>query len=93
MNIITILKNKIYLLNDRLKFNGRKFIQKIKNKFKILYLKNLNFRSSDSDIDLVQLEEFYEKASESISNIEVTKSDPHQLYLARLNYELHERKK
>uniref|UniRef100_A0A915CWN2 THO complex subunit 5 n=1 Tax=Ditylenchus dipsaci TaxID=166011 RepID=A0A915CWN2_9BILA len=52
----------------------------------------LEFQSSDCDIDLVPVEEFYEKAPESISQAEVTKKDDHQLHLARLNYELYERK-
>lgn len=54
---------------------------------------NLILRPSDSDIDLLSLDEFYEKAPETISNPDVTKTDQHQQYLARLNYELQERKK
>lgn len=53
----------------------------------------LFFRSSDTDIDLVSIDEFHAQASSEINNMEVTKNDPHQLHLARLTYELKERKK
>ena len=99
LNRLSNFRNK--LLRERLATTRNKveghFLQLQNLKSEIGHLRKaiescLEFQSSDSDIDLVSVEEFYEKAPESISNIEVTKSDPHQLYLARLNYELHERK-
>ncbi|XP_055705592.1 THO complex subunit 5 homolog [Phlebotomus papatasi] len=50
------------------------------------------FKSQDEDIDLVSVEEFYEKAPESISRPEKTKNDEHARRLARLEWELQQRK-
>ncbi|KAH7729417.1 fms interacting protein [Aphelenchoides avenae] len=52
----------------------------------------LEFRSSDADVELVPVEEFYKNAPESVSNPEKTRNDPHEQHLAQLNYELQERK-
>lgn len=54
--------------------------------------KCLMFRSKPLGIDLVPIEEFYETAPPSISRQEVTKTDEHQLQLARLEWELRQRK-
>lgn len=56
-------------------------------------VKCLQFKSKDEDIDLVDEETFYRDAPEDISRPDVTKSDPHQLKLARLEWELTQRKK
>lgn len=52
----------------------------------------LEFKSADEDLVLVSEEEFYEKAPASISRPEETKDDEHQRRLARLNWEVTERK-
>ncbi|VDN21230.1 unnamed protein product [Gongylonema pulchrum] len=51
-----------------------------------------DFRSADEHIALVPLEEFYANAPANISQEEVTRKDPHQQHLARLNWEMQERK-
>ncbi|KAJ8679912.1 hypothetical protein QAD02_015699 [Eretmocerus hayati] len=55
-------------------------------------MKCLQFKSKDEGIPLVSEEEFYKDAPESISRPEVTKNDPHQKRLARLEWELTQRK-
>ncbi|MFH4978649.1 hypothetical protein AB6A40_005358 [Gnathostoma spinigerum] len=52
----------------------------------------LEFSSADEDIDLVSVEEFYSKAPESVSKPQITKSDQHEQRLARLTWEMLERK-
>ncbi|XP_054718648.1 THO complex subunit 5 homolog B-like [Uloborus diversus] len=54
--------------------------------------KCLEFRSKDEEIELVSVDEFYKDAPESISNPKVTKVDPHELTMARLMWELEQRK-
>ncbi|XP_063974378.1 THO complex subunit 5 homolog isoform X2 [Diachasmimorpha longicaudata] len=55
-------------------------------------IKCLQFKSKDESIELVSENKFYEEAPENISRLETTKSDPHQLRLARLEWELTQRK-
>uniref|UniRef100_A0A3Q3FDX7 THO complex 5 n=1 Tax=Labrus bergylta TaxID=56723 RepID=A0A3Q3FDX7_9LABR len=55
--------------------------------------KCLEFKSKHEEIDLVSEEEFYQEAPEHISMPYVTKTDPHQLTLARLDWELEQRKR
>lgn len=55
--------------------------------------KCLEFKSKHEEIDLVSEEEFYEGAPEEISRPQLTKNDPHQLTLARLDWELEQRKR
>ena len=50
------------------------------------------FKSQDEDIELVPVEEFYEKAPEEISRPDVTKEDEHARRLARLEWELQQRR-
>lgn len=50
------------------------------------------FKSQDEDIELVSLEEFYEKAPEDIARPDVTKEDEHARRLARLEWELQQRR-
>lgn len=50
------------------------------------------FKSQDEDIELVPLEEFYENAPEDISRPDQTKEDEHARRLARLEWELQQRK-
>lgn len=52
-----------------------------------------SFRSKHEEIDLVSIEEFYMEAPPEISNAEVTMGDPHQQTLARLDWELEQRKR
>ncbi|GFO09855.1 tho complex subunit 5-like protein [Plakobranchus ocellatus] len=54
--------------------------------------KCMEFKSKDEEIQLVPVEEFYKHAPESVSKPEVTKSDDHQQMLARLEWELEQRK-
>lgn len=51
-----------------------------------------DFKSVDEDMDLVSVEEFYANAPKSLSKEEVTKDNPHELKLARLSWELVQRK-
>ncbi|KAM3610259.1 uncharacterized protein V6R79_001498 [Siganus canaliculatus] len=55
--------------------------------------KCLEFKSKHEEIDLVTEEEFYDEAPQEISRPNLTKSDPHQLTLARLDWELEQRKR
>lgn len=55
-------------------------------------IKCLQFKSKDELIELVSEEEFLKEAPESISRPEITKNNPHQLRLARLEWELTQRK-
>lgn len=55
--------------------------------------KCLEFKSKHEDIDLVSEEEFYDEAPEEISRPHLTKNDKHQLTLARLDWELEQRKR
>ncbi|XP_075221314.1 THO complex subunit 5 isoform X2 [Lycorma delicatula] len=66
--------------------------------YEVLHLKKevtkcLQFKSKDEEIDLVPVEEFYKEAPEKITRPEVTKFDSHQLKLARLEWELNQRKR
>jgi len=54
--------------------------------------KCMEFKSKDEEIELVPLEQFYSDAPESISDPSVTRSDPHLQMLARLEWELEQRK-
>uniref|UniRef100_A0A3Q2PBW8 THO complex 5 n=1 Tax=Fundulus heteroclitus TaxID=8078 RepID=A0A3Q2PBW8_FUNHE len=55
--------------------------------------KCLEFKSKHEEIDLVSEEEFYQDAPPEISRPNLTRSDPHQLTLARLDWELEQRKR
>uniref|UniRef100_A0A182P603 Uncharacterized protein n=1 Tax=Anopheles epiroticus TaxID=199890 RepID=A0A182P603_9DIPT len=50
------------------------------------------FKSQDEEIELVPVEEFYEKAPESVSRPDKTKTDEHARRIARLEWELQQRK-
>ncbi|XP_062560482.1 THO complex subunit 5 homolog A [Armigeres subalbatus] len=50
------------------------------------------FKSQDEEIELVPVEEFYDKAPDNISRPEKTKEDEHARRLARLEWELQQRK-
>ncbi|VDM63813.1 unnamed protein product [Angiostrongylus costaricensis] len=52
----------------------------------------LQFSAGDEEIDLVSLDEFYASAPESISRPEVTKTNEHEQRLARLTWEVAQRK-
>ncbi|XP_047120063.1 THO complex subunit 5 homolog [Schistocerca piceifrons] len=65
--------------------------------YEILHVKKevtkcLQFKSKDEEIELVSVEEFYKTAPESITRLELTQNDMHQLKLARLEWELEQRK-
>lgn len=55
--------------------------------------KCLEFKSKHEEIDLVTEEEFYKEAPQEISRPQLTKNDNHQLTLARLDWELEQRKR
>lgn len=50
-------------------------------------------RSKHEEIDLVPEEEFFQEAPPDISRPNLTKTDSHQLTLARLDWELEQRKR
>ena len=52
----------------------------------------LQFRSGDDDIKLVDVQRFYAEAPPSISRPDITKTDVHAQTLARLDWELEQRK-
>lgn len=52
-----------------------------------------HLRSKHEEIDLVTEEEFYKEAPPEISRPQLTKNDTHQLTLARLDWELEQRKR
>ncbi|KAG1657739.1 THO complex subunit 5 [Nymphon striatum] len=54
--------------------------------------KCLEFKSLDEEINLVPLKEFYKEAPENITQSIETQSDGHKLTLARLQWELQQRK-
>uniref|UniRef100_A0A023GG96 Uncharacterized protein n=2 Tax=Amblyomma TaxID=6942 RepID=A0A023GG96_AMBTT len=54
--------------------------------------KCMEFRSRDEEIDLVPVEEFRREAPAEVLKRDVTDADPHQLTLARLQWELVQRK-
>lgn len=55
--------------------------------------KCLEFKSKHEEIDLVSEEVFYKEAPPEISRSHLTKNDHHQLTLARLDWELEQRKR
>ncbi|XP_066545545.1 THO complex subunit 5 homolog [Amia ocellicauda] len=55
--------------------------------------KCLEFKSKHEEIELVSVDEFYQEAPTEISRPPLTKDDPHQLTLARLDWELEQRKR
>ncbi|XP_014681794.1 PREDICTED: THO complex subunit 5 homolog [Priapulus caudatus] len=55
--------------------------------------KCLQFKSADEEIDIVPVDEFYVEAPPSISRPDVTKSDKHQQYLSRLEWEREQRRR
>ncbi|ETN74815.1 hypothetical protein NECAME_12714 [Necator americanus] len=52
----------------------------------------LQFSAGDEDIDLIPLDEFYACAPENVSRPEVTKNNKHEQRLARLTWEIAQRK-
>ncbi|XP_072271394.1 THO complex subunit 5 isoform X2 [Pyxicephalus adspersus] len=55
--------------------------------------KCLEFKSKHEEIDLVSVEEFYREAPSAISKPDITSADAHQQTLARLDWELEQRKR
>uniref|UniRef100_A0A8C7LCK7 THO complex subunit 5 n=1 Tax=Oncorhynchus kisutch TaxID=8019 RepID=A0A8C7LCK7_ONCKI len=55
--------------------------------------KCLEFKSKHEEIDLVSVDEFYQEAPPEVSRTPLTKDDTHQLMLARLDWELEQRKR
>jgi len=54
--------------------------------------KCMNFSSKDEELDLLEVDKFYEEAPQEISQPSLTKDNPHQQMLARLDFELEKRK-
>lgn len=66
--------------------------------YEVMHLKKeitkcLEFKSKDEEIELVPEGEFFRDAPKEISKPDVTKGDSHQLMLARLDWELEQRKR
>ncbi|KAJ7387461.1 THO complex subunit 5 [Desmophyllum pertusum] len=66
--------------------------------YEVMHLKKeitkcLEFKSKDEEIELVPEAEFFKDAPKEISKPDVTKEDSHQLMLARLDWELEQRKR
>jgi len=66
--------------------------------YEVMHLKKeitkcLEFKSKHEEIELVSEEEFYRDAPKEIAKPDVTKDDSHQLMLARLDWELEQRKR
>ncbi|MCI4381933.1 hypothetical protein PGIGA_G00257640 [Pangasianodon gigas] len=55
--------------------------------------KCLEFKSQHEEIELVSVDEFFKEAPAEISRPHLTRDDPHQLTLARLDWELEQRKR
>ncbi|XP_040272615.1 THO complex subunit 5 homolog isoform X2 [Bufo bufo] len=55
--------------------------------------KCLEFKSKHEEIELVSVEEFYREGPPEICKPEITSNDPHQQTLARLDWELEQRKR
>ncbi|XP_006008517.1 THO complex subunit 5 homolog isoform X1 [Latimeria chalumnae] len=55
--------------------------------------KCLEFKSKHEEVDLVSVEEFYRDSPPEISKPEITLNEPHQQTLARLDWELEQRKR
>ncbi|XP_062858868.1 THO complex subunit 5 homolog [Trichomycterus rosablanca] len=55
--------------------------------------KCLEFKSQHEEIELVSVDEFFKEAPAEISRPDITKDDSHQLTLARLDWELEQRKR
>jgi len=53
----------------------------------------LEFKSKDEDIDLISVDDFYREAPKEVSKPDVTKKNPHLQTLARLDWELEQRKR
>ena len=65
--------------------------------YEVLHLKKevtkcVHFKSADENLTLIPEEQFFKEAPEDISKPELTKSDPHAMKLARLQWELAKRK-
>lgn len=66
--------------------------------YEVMHLKKeitkcLEFKSKDEEIELVSEAEFFRDAPNEISRPDVTKGDSHKLMLARLDWELEQRKR
>ncbi|XP_078523315.1 THO complex subunit 5 isoform X1 [Lissotriton helveticus] len=55
--------------------------------------KCLEFKSQHEEVELVSIEEFYREAPPEISKPQITLNEPHQQTLARLDWELEQRKR
>lgn len=86
-NNVTKVRQQVDVLHLQLQ-NLSSEIQKLQQEVD----KCLQFKSKPLGIDLVPIDEFYKNAPESISRKEITQTDEHQLQLARLEWELHQRK-
>ncbi|RWS14647.1 THO complex subunit 5-like protein [Dinothrombium tinctorium] len=65
--------------------------------YEVMYLqkeisKCLEFKSKHEEIDLISIEKFYKEAPEEVSKLDETLNDSHKLQLARLEWELIDRK-
>lgn len=85
----TLSKEKLQVDSNRLQLQNLIYeAEHLKKEIQKCY----QFKSEDEDIALVSVEEFYANAPESISRPEETKTNEHALRLARLEWELEQRK-
>lgn len=89
---------KNYGMNFKINLRGsKKWKDDVTNKFLNGFNINISFmiffRSADENIDLVPLEEFYANAPSSLSCQNFSDNNYHELRLARLTWEMMERKK
>ena len=85
----TLSKEKLQVDSNRLQLQNLIYeAEHLKKEIQKCY----QFKSEDEDIELVNVEEFFEKAPENISRPTETKANEHALRLARLEWELEQRK-
>uniref|UniRef100_A0A182JCL4 Uncharacterized protein n=1 Tax=Anopheles atroparvus TaxID=41427 RepID=A0A182JCL4_ANOAO len=82
-------KEKLRVDSNRLQLQNLLYeAEHLKREVQRCYL----FKSQDEEIELVPVEEFYERAPETVSRPEKTKTDEHVRRIARLEWELQQRK-
>ncbi|XP_058120526.1 THO complex subunit 5 homolog [Anopheles ziemanni] len=82
-------KEKLRVDSNRLQLQNLLYeAEHLKREVQRCYL----FKSQDEEIELVPVEEFYERAPETVSRPDHTKTDEHIRRIARLEWELQQRK-
>ncbi|XP_052872664.1 THO complex subunit 5 homolog [Anopheles cruzii] len=82
-------KEKLRVDSNRLQLQNLLYeAEHLKREVQRCYL----FKSQDEEIELVPVEEFYQRAPKTVSQPEKTKTDEHSRRIARLEWELQQRK-